>query len=128
MVRTPVVLVVDDEALIRWSLAEELAERGYLVRLAGTAAGARAALDVAADDPLVVILDCRLPDVGNLSLLREVRRRRPDAPVILMTAFGTPEDATEAKALGVWRFVDKPFDVADLVRLVGEAWAARAAG
>jgi DNA-binding NtrC family response regulator len=127
IVRTPIVLVVDDEVLIRWSLSEGLSDQGYPVRLAGTATEARTVLDEVADSPLVVILDLRLPDMADLSLVREVRRRRPDAPVILMTAYGTAEDAREATSLGVWSLVDKPFDVSKIVELVGEAWSAREA-
>jgi DNA-binding NtrC family response regulator len=124
---TPVVLVVDDEALIRWSLSEGLTESGYVVRLAGSAAEARQALDAFIHEPLVVVLDLRLPDMADLTLLEEIRRKRPDAPIIMMTAHGTSEDADKAKALGVWRFVGKPFDVSEMVRMVGAAWVQRAA-
>jgi DNA-binding NtrC family response regulator len=127
-VPTPVVLVVDDEALIRWSLSEGLAEHGYAVRLAGSAAEAREAVASCGSEPLVVVLDLRLPDMKDLSLLEEIRGKRPDAPVIMMTAYGTAEDAARAEALGVWRFVGKPFDVSEMVRMVGSAWAHRATG
>ncbi len=121
-VPTPIVLVVDDEALIRWSLSEGLTELGYVVRLAGSAAEARDALADCGAEPLVILLDLRLPDVSDLSFLREVRGIRPDAPVIVMTAHGTSEDAKEAGKLGVHRFVSKPFDVSEMVHLVGDAW------
>jgi DNA-binding NtrC family response regulator len=124
-VPTPVVLVIDDEALIRWSLSEGLTEFGYVVRLAGSALEARTALSAFGLEPLVVVLDLRLPDVADLSLLREIRTRRPDAPVIVMTAYGTPDAAKEAMALGVSRFVGKPFDVTEMVRMVGDAWIRR---
>jgi DNA-binding NtrC family response regulator len=120
----PAVLVVDDEALIRWSLSERLGEAGYLVRQAGSGAEARQALLDFAGDPVVVVLDLRLPDVPDLSLLKEIRLRRPDAPVIMMTAHGTGDDAREAARLGVFRLVFKPFDVNDMVNLVGSAWIA----
>jgi two-component system response regulator (stage 0 sporulation protein F) len=119
---TPLVLVVDDEALIRWSLSEGLAEFGYVVRLAGSAAETRAVLASLSGEPLVVLLDLRLPDMADLSLLQEIRTKRPDAPVIMMTAHGTAEDARAAKALGVSGFVGKPFDVGELVGLVGSVW------
>lgn len=124
----PFVLIVDDEALIRWSLSEGLSDSGYDVRMAGTGADARAELDSLAGEPLVVLLDLRLPDVSDLSLLSEIRAKRPDAPVIMMTAHGTPEDAAQAAALGVNRFVGKPFDVGEMVALVGAAWNQHAAG
>ena len=118
---TPVVLVVDDEPLIRWSLTEGLTEGGYVVRQAATGAEARTVLSATLGEPMVVLLDLRLPDVTDLSLLREIRERTPAIPVIVMTAHGTPEDAREARKLGVFRFVDKPFDVMEIVNLVAEA-------
>jgi DNA-binding NtrC family response regulator len=127
-VPTPMVLVVDDEALIRWSLSEGLTESGYVVRLAGTAKEARAALASFDQQPLVVLLDLRLPDMSDLTLLKEIRMRRPDVPVIMMTAHGTADDAKQAKALGVSQFVGKPFDVSEMVRVVSAAWAGRSAG
>lgn len=123
--RNPRVLVVDDEALIRWALSEGLTEHGYAVSQAATGAEALAWLTAHAGDPLVVVLDLRLPDVADLSLLGAVRARRPDAPVVMMTAHGTGDDQAEAERLGVFRFVSKPFDVGDMVRVVGDAWTSR---
>jgi len=120
---TPIVLVVDDEALIRWSLSEALTDAGYVARMAANGAEARVALASFGRDPLVVLLDMRLPDVADLSLAREIRQKRPDAAVIIMTAHGTLEDARLASELGVLRFVSKPFDVRDMVKLVAKAWA-----
>ncbi len=120
---TPLVLVVDDEALIRWSLSEALTDAGYVARMAANGAEARVTLASFGRDPVVVLLDMRLPDVADLSLAREIRQKRPDAAVIIMTAHGTLEDATLAAELGVLRVVSKPFDVRDMVKLVGQAWA-----
>jgi two-component system nitrogen regulation response regulator GlnG len=122
---SPLVLVVDDEALIRWALSEGLTECGYKVCQAATGAEARAVLAAHAHTPLVILLDLRLPDVADLSLLRDVRRARPDAPVVMMTAHGTSDDEQEATRLGVYRFMGKPFDVAEMIRLVGDAWRAK---
>lgn len=120
---TPIVLLVDDEPLIRWSLSEGLTDMGYVVKQAATGAEARQAIAASQDDPLVVVLDLRLPDVSDLSLLRDIRTRRPDVPVLVMTAHGTSDDARQATRLGVFKFLTKPFDVRALVDLVGEAWA-----
>jgi DNA-binding NtrC family response regulator len=125
---TPTVLIVDDEPLIRWSLTEGLTEGGYTVRQAATGAEARTALGARPGEPLVVLLDLRLPDVTDLSLLREIRERMPQVPVILITAHGTPEDAREARKLGVFRIVSKPFDVTAVVELVAEASLLTSAG
>jgi two-component system nitrogen regulation response regulator NtrX len=122
----PAVLVIDDEPLIRWSLSEGLQEAGYSVRLAGNAAEARAALAALDRQPLVVVLDLRLPDSVDLGLLQEIRRRHPGAPVVMMSAHGSAEDVQRAAELGASRFVEKPFDVTAMVTLVGEAWEGRA--
>jgi DNA-binding NtrC family response regulator len=114
------VLVVDDEALIRWSLGESLAEAGYAVREAGDAASAIAA----ASDGLpldAIVLDYRLPDSNDLRLLETLRRLQPHAAVVMMTAFGTPEMASGALELGAYRVVPKPFDVHAMVELVTQA-------
>jgi DNA-binding NtrC family response regulator len=119
----PVVLVIEDEALIRWALSEGLTESGYVVRSAGSAAEARTSLEAHAGAPMVVLLDLRLPDVADLSFLQEVRGRFPAVPVIMLTAHGSATDAAEAARLGAFRFVSKPFDIGAIVALVDEAWA-----
>src|SRR6185369_6312451 len=115
---TPTVLVVYDEALIRWALSEGLSDAGYPVKLAATGADALATVRASEGLPLVVVLDLRLPDVADLSLLRQIRAARPDVPVIMMTAHGSSEDAAEALRIGAVKFVGKPFDVTEFVRLV----------
>jgi DNA-binding NtrC family response regulator len=119
------VLVVDDELLIRWSLSEALAAANYDVAEASDAALARGAFAGGAPRPDVVLLDFRLPDSDDLGLLTAIRQAAPSVPVVLMTAHGTPELARGALALGAFRVVSKPFEVHDMVALVGEALAAR---
>jgi DNA-binding NtrC family response regulator len=119
------VLVVDDELLIRWSLSEALAAGGYGVAEASNAAEARSAIADAASRPDVVLLDFRLPDSNDLGLLTAIRQTAPSVPVVLMTAHGTADLARGALALGAFRVVSKPFEVHDMVALVGEALAAR---
>jgi DNA-binding NtrC family response regulator len=122
-VRRPLVLVVDDEPLIRWSLSEGLSDAGYRVQQAANGAEARQAVAAAAAAPLIVVLDLRLPDVADLSLLRHIRSCRPDVPVVMMTAHGSADDAHQATSLGAFRFVTKPFDVAEMIGLVDAASA-----
>src|SRR3954468_12000248 len=83
------VLVVDDEFLIRWSIAETLADAGYSIAQASNAAETLRALED--DTPDVVLLDHRLPESIDLGLLARIRQRLPHAAVILMTAFGSPD-------------------------------------
>ena len=119
----PTVLVVDDEALIRWALSEGLTEAGYPVAVAATGAEARAWLTAHEGESCAVLLDLRLPDVADWSLLQHIREHWPDVPVVMMTAHGSADDALAAAKLGAYRFISKPFDVPELVRVVGEAWA-----
>jgi DNA-binding NtrC family response regulator len=114
------ILVVDDESLIRWSLAEVLADSGHRVEEAADGAAAVALLSD--HHPFdVVLLDYRLPDSNDLRLLERIRTLAPASRVIMMTAFGTPEMVDGALRLGAYRVVPKPFDVHDMVRLVDEA-------
>jgi len=114
------VLVVDDEPLIRWSLRKGLTKSGYDVVEAGSAAHALAVMSANPQKFGVVILDYRLPDRRDLSLLREVRQLLPDATVLMMTAYGEEEMRAQAFALGVRAVVDKPFQVTKLVALVDQ--------
>jgi two-component system nitrogen regulation response regulator GlnG len=123
--RKGVVMVVDDEALIRWSLSEALTDAGYTVQLAESGAEARTLLAATGGEPLVIVLDMLLSDVRDLSFMREVRASRPEVAVIMMTAYGTPEDAAAALEAGVFRFVHKPFDMTELIEMVGDALARR---
>jgi DNA-binding NtrC family response regulator len=117
------VLVVDDEPLIRWSLAETLSDRGHTVTEAGDGKEALRVVTLAANRPDVVLLDYRLPDSNDLSLFAAIKRELPEVPIILMTAYGSPEITAGALALGAYRVVSKPFEVQDLVTLVQEAHA-----
>jgi len=114
-------LVVDDEALIRWSVAETLTGLGLDVEQAGDGATALRAVEAAAVAFDVVVLDLRLPDVSDLTLLEELRRRLPTATIVLMTAFGSAEIVARVERLGVRGVLDKPFELTDLVDLVGPA-------
>ena len=115
------VLVVDDEPLIRWSVTETLAELGLDVEQADCAASALHAITSTALPFDVVVLDLRLPDMHDLSLLATIRQLLPTTPVVLMTAFGTPEIMAEARGLGVSAVLNKPFELGDLGRVVLEA-------
>ena len=111
------VLVVDDEPLIRWSVSESLSDLGLVVEEAADAASALRVIANAALPFDVVVLDLRLPDMDDLSLLGTLRQTMPDASIILMTAFGTPDVIAEATALGA-EVLNKPFELDELKRLV----------
>lgn len=117
----PSVLIVDDEALIRWSLAEMLSERGYAVTEAEDARTAVAAIENAEEPFDVVLLDYRLPDSADLRFLQTVRRLAPSSRIIMITAHDSPELAKGAVALGAYSIISKPFEVESLAALVNQA-------
>lgn len=115
------VLVVDDEPLVRWSIAETLRAHGFeIVEAADARSALIAVLDVATE-PDAVLLDLKLPDSDDLSLLSSIRRILPRVPVILMTAFGSQELLEEARQLGVFTVLDKPFELDELDLLIERA-------
>lgn len=118
------VLIVDDEPLIRWSVAETLAHMGHTVAEASSAKEALQRLS-SGSVPDVVLLDYRLPDSNDLKLLQTIRQMAPRSRIIIMTAFGTPAVEAGALELGAYRVVDKPFEMRDLETLVEQAYASR---
>ena len=115
------VLIVEDERLIRWSIAETLQHAGDSVIEAEDGAAAVRAL-TNPDAPVdAVVLDYRLPDSNDLALLAHIRRLSPRSAVILMTAFGAPEITKAALDLGVYQVLNKPFDMHDLQSLLLQA-------
>lgn len=114
----PLVLVVEDEPLIRWSIRMRLRRAGYRVEIAETG---RRALECVADAVDLVLLDLRLPDTDGLSVLGEIRRRHPRCRVIVMTAYGNPGLAQDAAALGALCVLSKPFDLEHLTATVDGA-------
>lgn len=112
------ILVVDDEPLIRWSLSETLSDSGHQIVEAGDGSSAVQAVANSARPFDVVLLDFRLPDSNDLSLLSRLRHLAPKSRIIMMTAFGTPEMMKGALELGAARVVNKPFEITELASLV----------
>ncbi|MBI2456494.1 MAG: response regulator, partial [candidate division NC10 bacterium] len=107
------ILVVDDEESVRWALRKALERASYRVDLAADGpAGLQAAEDPGVD---LALLDVRLPGRDGLDVLREIRKRRPDLPVIMMTAYGTLQVAVEAMRLGAYDYIGKPFDMDEVL-------------
>jgi DNA-binding NtrC family response regulator len=112
------VLVVDDESLIRWSLAERLRADGYQVLEAETG---REALDHVRDGVDLVLLDYKLPDIDGVTVLRKIKEFDQDILVILLTAFATVETAVEAMKIGAYHFANKPFKLDEVIATVQKA-------
>ena len=116
--QTPTILVVDDEPLIRYSLAERLTAEGYRVVEADTAAGALAKSEEGVD---LVLLDYRLPDGDGLAVLKRIKERDPDTLVILLTAYSNVDTAVEAMKQGAYHYANKPFNLDEIALLVEKA-------
>jgi DNA-binding NtrC family response regulator len=112
------VLVVDDEELIRWSLAERLRADGHEVVEAGTATEA---LDQAERGIDLVLLDYKLPDDDGLSVLRKLRDLDPDTITVMLTAHKNVEIVVEAMKAGAFDYATKPFDLDDVALRVTRA-------
>ena len=112
------ILVVDDEALIRWSLNERLKGDGYHVLEAETGS---AALERLQDGVDLVLLDYRLPDTDGLAVLKEIKTFDPDILVILLTSFVSVETAVEAMKLGAFHYANKPFNLDEISATVARA-------
>jgi DNA-binding NtrC family response regulator len=112
------ILVVDDEALIRWSLAERLHAEGYEVLEAETG---KAALEKLAEGVDLVLLDYRLPDTDGVSVLRKIKESDQDILVILLTAYASVDTAVEAMKQGAYHFANKPFNLDEIVSTVERA-------
>jgi two-component system, NtrC family, response regulator AtoC len=112
------ILVVDDEALIRWSLGERLKTEGYDVLEAGTG---HEALEKLAEGVDLVLLDYRLPDTDGVTILRKIKELDQDILVILLTAYASVETAVEAMKLGAYHFANKPFNLDDVAATVDRA-------
>jgi DNA-binding NtrC family response regulator len=115
---TASILIVDDEALIRWSLRERLSQEGYRVIEAENGHAAMEALKEPVD---LVLLDYKLPDTDGLRLLKQIKQRDPDILVILLTAYASVETAVEVMKQGAYHYANKPFNLDELVLIVQKA-------
>jgi len=117
------ILIVDDEAEIRESLQTLLELEGYEVE---TAANGEEGLSKLGEQPFdLVLLDLALPGRSGIELLPEIRALDPQLPVIIITAYGTVEDAVRAMQGGAGNFLQKPWDNEKLLADVRAAVARR---
>jgi DNA-binding NarL/FixJ family response regulator len=114
------VLVIEDQSLIRWALAKELSTRGCRVETARDARLARRR--IASGRFGVAILSIHLPDENGLNLLPLFRKRDPSTRVIVISGDATPGNKRRAFSAGAWQFIDKPFEISEILNLVSNVF------
>jgi DNA-binding response OmpR family regulator len=107
------VLVVEDDPAIARLLEVELSEAGYAVELAATGADGLAAIE--RDEPVIVLLDVRLPDIDGLSVCRQARRSGHGMPILMLTALDRVGDRVLGLDAGADDYLAKPFAIEELL-------------
>jgi DNA-binding NtrC family response regulator len=113
------ILVVDDEEIARRNLSHVLEREGYEVDCAQDGAGALALL--AEKSYQLLLTDLRMPGIDGLELLRQTKNRWPETEVVMITAHANASSAVEAMSSGAFYYVEKPFRLPDVRKIVGEA-------
>ncbi|HPD92312.1 MAG: sigma-54-dependent Fis family transcriptional regulator [Rhodobacter sp.] len=118
------ILIVDDERDIRELVAEILRDEGYATRLASNSDEAMAA--VQAEQPALMILDLWLKDskMDGIAILMAVKHEFPDVPVVIISGHGNIEIAVQAIKQGAYDFIEKPFNIDQLLVVIGRAMEA----
>ncbi|MCP4633247.1 MAG: response regulator [candidate division Zixibacteria bacterium] len=114
-----VILVIDDDLMIRDLLYDFLLERGYSVIAAADGTSANEAIENRKFD--AAIIDVKLPESDGLTIVRNLRAKLPDTPVIVITAYPTDEIKDEALNLGATAFLEKPFKVTRIAAILKNA-------
>ncbi len=115
----PTILVADDDPGLRESLERTLAREGYRVVLASDGRAALERLQAGGID--LVLTDLKMPGLSGIELLRATKAVAPDVDVVLLTAFGTIEEAVKAIKDGAYDFLTKPVQRAQLQRVIRQA-------
>ena len=118
------ILIVEDDPLVRKTLASQLAKKGFDVTAAETGEGGVTAFAESAPD--LVLLDVRLPDIDGLEVLRRIRERNRRAVILVMTAFDDMKTTVEAIKLGAFEYLVKPLNMTELELAIDKAFQVRA--
>jgi two-component system response regulator AtoC len=117
------ILVIDDEKLIRWTLEQHLVKEDYEV---STVESAEKGLELIAEDqPDVILLDNRLPEMTGLDFLEKINAHERGLMVIMITAYGMVETAVKAMKLGAYDYISKPFILEEISFVIKKALEAR---
>ncbi len=107
------ILIVEDEDILRISIGDDLKEAGFDVSLSKSPMLALNLLDKETYD--VAILDYKMPEMNGIELLKRIRHKQSECVVIIMTAYGTIQNAVEAMKTGAYDFITKPFSNKELI-------------
>ena len=110
------VLVVDDESVMRSSLSEWLGDEGFTVRTAESGPKALELLDEEVAN--VAIVDIKMPEMDGITLLKKIREKGIDMPIIMLTAYATIESAIQSMKEGAYDYLMKPFPPEKLTLLI----------
>ena len=115
------ILIVDDERDIRELISDILRDEGYATRLAANSDEAVAELN--AGEPALMILDIWLKDskMDGIDILKQVKRNNPDVPVVIISGHGNIEIAVAAIKQGAYDFIEKPFNIDQLLVVIRRA-------
>jgi DNA-binding NtrC family response regulator len=112
-------LVIDDEQIVLESVSALLTDEGFEVDVS---LDGRQGLDWAIERNYdVVLTDIRMPDIGGMKVLRDVKRINPTLPVIMITGYASIESAVQAMKLGAAEYIEKPFEPEQLLDAVSRA-------
>ena len=112
-------LVIDDEQIVLDSVSQLLTDENYEVDVS---LSGREGLDWAIERKYdIVLTDIRMPDIGGMRVLRDVKRIHPSLPVIIITGYATVRSAVQAIQLGAAQYIEKPFEPEELLEVVAQA-------
>ncbi|NHM27403.1 sigma-54-dependent Fis family transcriptional regulator [Desulfofundulus sp. TPOSR] len=112
----PTILIIDDEQHLCWALERAMQQEGYHVL--STTSPLKGLELIREEQPSLVILDLKMPEMDGMDVLRKAREMQPKIPVVILTAHGTIETAIEAMKIGAADYITKPFDLDELKMVI----------
>jgi len=113
-------LVVDDEEDLTWGIARSLMKDSSLFQVTCANSGTEALDHLNQKQFDLVITDIKMPGMNGLDLVLEIRKRFPETKVIIMTAYGSPEMEEQVNKRGAFGYIEKPFEINNLKKLIFE--------
>ncbi|MBW1677446.1 MAG: response regulator [Deltaproteobacteria bacterium] len=112
-------LVIDDEQVVLDSVTKILTDENYEVDV--SLSGRKGLEDAIQRDYDIVLTDIRMPDIGGMRVLRDIRRAKPSLPVVMITGYASIESSVQAMKLGAADYIEKPFTPDQLLKAVASA-------